>query len=649
MRAGDRLIVSAPRTGASSQTYMATVPHGVRSGDEFPVMVLNHQLMVRCPPGLRPGMQLRIVVPTVKRRQRQEQWRSPWGEQMYEVEVPEGVSPGQKFGLTAGGKTVVAICPPLGPASRKCRFKLPIQLTADEIAAVHVRYETEDGWVRVLHPDQHLHWRRDAEAARPTTELAKWEANTAVVRQVTLRAPEAAADGAEPAPGPAGAAAAAAAAHPPAPPAPPPAAEGAAAAAAAAQQQQQQQQAPQQLIGLIEAQRYAIPSTCPPIENGASLAISASRYARMSFQMKEAWFRHQIGKVLVPWEHGHIKINVARHNVLSDSLHSVLSLGLGDLRKIIRFQFLNEPGIDAGGVAREWFEIASRELFAPEFGLWEYVGGALKINPMAAIAHEDYLRYFRFAGRLLGKALFDRQIVTGHLIRPLYKMILAWPLTLSDVKDLDADGDTYNSLSKLHAMSPEEIDSCYLDFSVTENVAGLPTVVELKPGGADIPVTADNMSEYLQLQMQRRLLGYCAHETRELLLGFYEVVPLALLTVFDYNELELMLCGMVEVDVDDWKENTAYAGSYERDGLCAPQIGWFWDLMEKVGTEKRAKFLQVRVLRTTTTNTTTTTTTATTTTSLLRCCAAALLRCCYYCSSPPRAATLRGTTYCYSN
>jgi hypothetical protein len=37
---------------------MATVPHGVRSGEQFPVLVNNQQLMVTCPPGVRPGMQV---------------------------------------------------------------------------------------------------------------------------------------------------------------------------------------------------------------------------------------------------------------------------------------------------------------------------------------------------------------------------------------------------------------------------------------------------------------------------------------------------------------------------------------------------------------------------------------------------------------
>jgi len=51
IRPGERIVVSAPRSSQGTQAYMATVPHGVRSGEQFPVLVNNQQLMVTCPPG----------------------------------------------------------------------------------------------------------------------------------------------------------------------------------------------------------------------------------------------------------------------------------------------------------------------------------------------------------------------------------------------------------------------------------------------------------------------------------------------------------------------------------------------------------------------------------------------------------------------
>lgn len=63
-------------------------------------------------------------------------------------------------------------------------------------------------------------------------------------------------------------------------------------------------------------------------------------------------------------------------------------------------------------------------------------------------------------------------------------------------------------------------------------------------------------------------------QTNYFLQGFDEVVPLVWLKYFDERELELMLCGMQEVDVDDWQRNTIYR-HYTRS---SKQVVWFWQV-----------------------------------------------------------------------
>jgi E3 ubiquitin-protein ligase NEDD4 len=50
-------------------------------------------------------------------------------------------------------------------------------------------------------------------------------------------------------------------------------------------------------------------------------------------------------------------------------MDAVMSLSREDLRKIWRFEFVGEMGIDAGGLAREWFQLVSEEIFDPDHGL----------------------------------------------------------------------------------------------------------------------------------------------------------------------------------------------------------------------------------------------------------------------------------------
>lgn len=54
--------------------------------------------------------------------------------------------------------------------------------------------------------------------------------------------------------------------------------------------------------------------------------------------------------------------------------------------------------------------------------------------------------------------------------------------------------------------------------------------------------------------------------------GFNELIPQELINVFDERELELLIGGMSEIDVDDWKVHTDYRGYNPSDEV----ITWFW-------------------------------------------------------------------------
>jgi hypothetical protein len=89
-----------------------------------------------------------------------------------------------------------------------------------------------------------------------------------------------------------------------------------------------------------------------------------------SLDKKTAWF-HDICSQLTPaWSDGHIHLVIRRDHLLLDSVNAIMSLGMDDLRKPWRMEFLGEPGVDIGGVTREWFELVTKQLFDPDFGLW---------------------------------------------------------------------------------------------------------------------------------------------------------------------------------------------------------------------------------------------------------------------------------------
>ena len=121
-----------------------------------------------------------------------------------------------------------------------------------------------------------------------------------------------------------------------------------------------------------------------------------------------------------------------------------------------------------------------------------------------------------------------------------------------------------------------DIEECGMEmfFSVDFELLGEIKPHDLKPGGSEIQVTEENKEEYLGLVCEWRMTRGIEEQTKAFLDGFNEVVPLEWLQYFDERELELMLCGMQEIDVDDWQRNSVYR-HYTKN---SKQVQWFWQV-----------------------------------------------------------------------
>jgi hypothetical protein len=144
-------------------------------------------------------------------------------------------------------------------------------------------------------------------------------------------------------------------------------------------------------------------------------------------------------------------------------------------------------------------------------------------------------------------------------------------------------------MKQIIEMDPDSVELLCLDFTATIQVFDQMETVELKTGGANIDVCKDNLEEYVQLQMKRLLFDQQREQLNAMLVGLYEVVPQHLIQVFDYQELELMLNGLPQIDLADWKTHTEYKGQYTNDHQV---IQWFWQTVSDFTVEERAKLLQ---------------------------------------------------------
>lgn len=74
--------------------------------------------------------------------------------------------------------------------------------------------------------------------------------------------------------------------------------------------------------------------------------------------------------LLVPAEREHLRLSVNRADMFADSMESLAIIPLHKLHSILRIHFLEEKGVDAGGLQREWFVMLNEALVEPAHGLF---------------------------------------------------------------------------------------------------------------------------------------------------------------------------------------------------------------------------------------------------------------------------------------
>uniref|UniRef100_H0X935 HECT-type E3 ubiquitin transferase n=1 Tax=Otolemur garnettii TaxID=30611 RepID=H0X935_OTOGA len=332
-------------------------------------------------------------------------------------------------------------------------------------------------------------------------------------------------------------------------------------------------------------------SPCSSPQNSPGLQRASARAPspyRRDFEAKLRNFYRKLEAKGFGQGPGKIKLIIRRDHLLEGTFNQVMAYSRKELqRNKLYVTFVGEEGLDYSGPSREFFFLLSQELFNPYYGLFEYSANdtyTVQISPMSAFV-ENHLEWFRFSGRILGLALIHQYLLDAFFTRPFYKALLRLPCDLSDLEYLDEEFH-----QSLQWMKDNNItDILDLTFTVNEEVFGQVTERELKSGGANTQVTEKNKKEYIERMVKWRVERGVVQQTEALVRGFYEVVDSRLVSVFDARELELVIAGTAEIDLNDWRNNTEYRGGYHDGHLV---IRWFWAAVERFNNEQRLRLLQ---------------------------------------------------------
>ncbi|GLE08749.1 hypothetical protein PINS_up020164 [Pythium insidiosum] len=331
---------------------------------------------------------------------------------------------------------------------------------------------------------------------------------------------------------------------------------------------------------------------------GEFLALS-----EQAFPFKYAELLHRTTLLMEPHKRQMLRMRVHRSFAVEHSTEHLSCVPARNTRIPMNVVF-NAAGFlndneDAHDNHREWFVLLNDAFARPATGLFVCVNDVDQtyyLNPDSAAAlGPDHLNYFFAAGRLTARALLQGDLMALHLATPLLKVLLGQPLSFHDLEHFDPV--LYKNLAYL--LTHDGVEALELDFAVEErrggdgngqgngNGSGETVVVDLVPNGRHIRVTDANKREYLQRKTQHILVERVAPQLYAFTKGFFDVVPHELLLCFDAEELDYVLCGSDDIDVDEWEKSSRYNQYLYQH----PVKRWFWDLVREMPMEYKRRLL----------------------------------------------------------
>ena len=332
-------------------------------------------------------------------------------------------------------------------------------------------------------------------------------------------------------------------------------------------------------------------------------AVQAGRYAHdLPFGSPDAPF---------------LEIVVDRERLLEDALDALSTRPPADVKKPLRVRFVSdgvaEEGIDEGGVTKEFFQLLVREMFDEEEEE-EKKDAASAENESRMFAYDEESRYhwfdptaptddaslarFGLFGAALGLAIYNG-VVLDVALPPFAFRRLADERrepTLEDLRELSPS--LARGLDQLLAHEgPGSVEEVFCRSFAVEvarradaegGMGRVVDVVELIPGGADVPVTASNREEFVRRFAAHTLVGAVAAPLDAFARGFRRVCGGPALGLFTAEELELLIRGEPELDVAALRRATKYDGGFS---ATHPAVVAFWSVVEAMDTEERRRLL----------------------------------------------------------
>lgn len=158
--------------------------------------------------------------------------------------------------------------------------------------------------------------------------------------------------------------------------------------------------------------------------------------------------------------------------------------------------------------------------------------------------------------------------------------------TIEDLEGIDYFTVTKKLATLRDCKDEDEFELTFEGTTFTVETSSEKTI-ELIPNGANTVVPFDRRHEYYDLYIQYRLHEFDV-QAEAIKKGLATIVPLHLLKLFTWHQLERMVCGDIYVNVDLLQSATTYSGCNSTD----QHVQFFWRAMREFTDEERAAVIQ---------------------------------------------------------
>jgi len=286
----------------------------------------------------------------------------------------------------------------------------------------------------------------------------------------------------------------------------------------------------------------------------------------LALNKKFELLKNNLKSIKIDWQQGCCYLQLSREKSLEESIKQMEQI---NIYKELKINFKGEVSYDAGGIIREWFTIIFKDLLSENQKLFQ----RSEDDQISYIFHNDiddtYETHLKiqFIGKLFAKSLLENITINSCLNKVFFKVLLNEKIDFSDLVFIDKK--LYHSLKEIENF--HDIEDLGLYFIVNYEKKGKIYTEELKENGNNIAVTKNNFREYIDKRIEflikKNISFYNTFRS-----SFITIIIENFISIFNSDELELIINGTPFIDIEDWKENTIYQNLNPNDNV----VVWFW-------------------------------------------------------------------------